>query len=142
MASAAQFFFNQYIADLHNKVHNISSDALKLALSNTAPTATITDLSGITQIAAGGGYTSGGFPLTVTSSTQTSGVYKALISNYAFSPTGAVSTFRYPILYNSTAGNKVICWWDYGAAQDLVNGDTFNFSFDGTLGALRASFAA
>jgi hypothetical protein len=142
MASAAQYFFNQYIADLHNKVHNISSDTLKLALSNTAPTATITDLSGITQISAGGGYTLGGFSLTVTSSTQTSGVYKATITNYSFSPTGTVATFRYPILYNSTAGNKTICWWDYGAAQDLVSGDTFNFNFDGTLGALRASFAS
>jgi hypothetical protein len=141
MASAAQYFFNQYIADLHNKVHNIGSDALKLALSNTAPTATITDLSGITQIAAGGGYTLGGFPLIVTSSTQTSGVYKATITNYSFSPTGTVATFRYPILYNSTAGNKTICWWDYGVGQDLLNGDTFNFNFDSTLGALRGSFA-
>jgi hypothetical protein len=141
MATAAQYFFNQYIADLHNKVHNISADALKLALSNTAPTATITDLAGVTQISAGGGYSLGGFNVTVTASTQTSGVYKATFTNIAFSPTGTVSTFRYPVLYNSTAGNKVICWWDYGAAQDLVNGDTFNFSFDGTLGALRASFA-
>jgi hypothetical protein len=141
MASAAQFFFNQYIADLHNKVHNISTDVLKLALSNTAPATTVTDLSGITQISAGGGYVLGGFILTVTSSAQTSGVYKAMFSNYVFSPTGTVNTFRYPVLYNSTAGNKAICWWDYGAGQNLINGDTFNFSFDSTLGALRASFA-
>lgn len=141
MASAPQFFFNQYIADLHNGVHNIGSHVLKLALSNTAPVATITDLSGITQIAAGGGYTLGGFTLTVTSSAQSSGVYKATISAYTFNPTGEVSTFRYPILYNSTAGNKTICWWAYDSAIDLINGDTFNFNFDSVLGGLRGSFA-
>jgi hypothetical protein len=142
MPAAAQSFFNQYVSDIHNKVHNISSDVLKLALTNTAPIATVTDISGITQIAAGGGYTLGGFTITVSASSQTSGVYKATFTNYAFSPTGTVSPFRYPVLYNSTAANKVICWWDYGASQNITNGDTFNFSFDGTLGALRASFAA
>jgi hypothetical protein len=142
MTTAPQYFFNSYIADLHNGIHNIGSNTLKLALSNTLPVATITDLGGITQITAGGGYTLGGFTLTVASSTQSSGVYKALINDLTFSPTGTVNTFQYPVLYNSSVGNKVICWWDYGVAQNLVSGDTFLFDFDGTLGGLRASFAA
>ena len=32
--------FNQFVADLSNKVHNLGSDSLKIYLSNTAPAAT------------------------------------------------------------------------------------------------------
>lgn len=141
MPTATQFFFNSYIADLHNGVHNIGSNALRLALSNTLPVATITDLAGITQIAAGGGYTAGGFNLVVASSTQTGGVYRGLINDLTFTPTGTVANFQYPVLYNSSASNRVICWWVYDSVQSIGLGDTFVFDFDGTLGGLRASFA-
>ena len=141
MPSATQFYPFAYVADLHNGVHNIGSHALKLALSNTAPTTAVTDLASITQIANGGGYTSPGFSLTVASSAQVSGVWRALINDLTFTPTATVANFRYPVLYNSSASNRIICWWEYDAVQTIGLGDTFVFDFDGTLGGLRAYYA-
>jgi hypothetical protein len=53
-------FFNSFFADAMNGEHDLASDVLKIALSNTAPSATDTTLANITQIAAANGYTSGG----------------------------------------------------------------------------------
>jgi hypothetical protein len=44
---------------------------------------------------------------------------------------GAVATFRYVVLYNSTAASgNLIAWWDYGADVTLANTETFNIDFD------------
>lgn len=129
--------FNSFVEALAEKVHNLGSDTLKIALTNSAPLATNTQLSNITQISPGNGYTTGGTAATITSSTQTSGTYKLVLADVVFSATGAVGPFRYAVLYNDTATNdELIGWWDYGTSITLASGDTFTVDFDAANGVL------
>lgn len=127
--------FNSFSEALAEKVHNLGSDSLMIALSNTLPVATNTQLSNITEIS----YTNcSSRNITTTSSAQTSGTYKLVLQDLAISASGgSVATFRYVVIYNNTATNKeLIAWFDYGSGVTLSNGDVFNVDFDGTNGAL------
>ena len=127
---ATMSFYNAFFADAMNKVHNLGSDTLKLALTNTAPAATHTTLANITQIAAGNGYTSGGQALDNVTSTQTSGVYSLVADDEVFTASGgAIAQFQYVVLYNSTASDKLIGYWDNGTSVDLADSETFTVTF-------------
>lgn len=130
--------FQSFVEALAEKVHNLQSDQLKAALSNTLPVATNTVLANITQIAATSGYPAGGIALTVASSAQTSGTYKLTISDATLTASGGVvGPFQYVILYNDTAANdELIGWYDYGVALTLTSGNSFTIDFDGTNGVL------
>lgn len=129
--------FQSFVEAVAEKVHNLGADTLKVALSNTLPVNTNTQLSNITQITAANGYVSGGNQASQTSSAQTSGTYKLVLADVVFTATGAVGPFQYAILYNDTATNKeLIGWWDYGSTVTLANGDTFTVDFDATTGVL------
>lgn len=127
--------FNAFVADLHNKVHNLSSDTLKLLLTNTAPVATNAVKGDLTEITAGNGYVAGGAAITVTSSVQTSGTYNLKASATTITATGPIGPFRYCAIYNSTAaGLNLIGWYDYGSAITMANTDTFTVTYDATNG--------
>lgn len=130
--------FNQVVEDLANKVHNLGADSLKIMLSNTAPTAANVNKADITEISAGNGYTAGGNACSLTSSTQTSGLYKLILASPATwtASGGSIGPFRYAVLYNST-NNKLLGWWDYGSSITLASGETFTVSLDGTNGVLQ-----
>lgn len=131
---AAYNKFNQFVQDLATKVHNLNSDTLKIALTNTAPAATNAILSDITEIGAGNGYTTGGLTATFSSGAQTSGTYKLVLADVTFTASGgSFNTFRYAVLYNATqtTPNKpLICWFDYGAAVTLTSGNSFTVDLD------------
>ena len=129
--------FNSFVEAVAEKVHNLGADTLKIALTNSAPLATNTQLSNITQIASGNGYTTGGTTASITSSSQTSGTYKLVLADVVFTATGVMGPFRYAVLYNDTALNdEVIGWWDYGTSLTLNSGDTFTVDFDVSNGVL------
>jgi hypothetical protein len=130
--------FNSFVEALAEKVHNLGSDQLKAALSNTQPVATNTVLANITQISAGNGYVSGGMSLTTAASAQTGGVYKLTINDATLTASGgAIGPFQYVVLYNDTATNdELVGWYDYGVALTLTNGNSFTIDFDGTNGVL------
>lgn len=125
--------FNSFVEALAEKVHNLGSDTLTVALTNSAPLATNTQLSNITQISytnIQNGTTTGRNLAGVTSS-QTSGTYRLDANDLVLTATGTVPTFRYVVLYNDTATNdELIGWYDYGAAVDLLNGETFTITWD------------
>lgn len=127
--------FNAFVADISNKVHNLGSDQLKVALTNVAPTAPNAVLADITEIS----YTNlSTRNITTTSSTQSSGIYKLMLQTLVLTASGAVGPFRYIVLYNSTAsGSPLIGWYDYGSAISLVSTNTFTITFDGTNGAIQ-----
>ena len=62
--------------------------------------------------------------LTKSSSGQTTGTYKYIPNDLTMTANGAVGPFQYVIIYNDTAASKpLICYFDYGTAVTLANGD-------------------
>jgi hypothetical protein len=128
--------FQAFSEHLAEKVHNLGSDALTIALTNTAPVATNSVLADLTQIA----YTNlSARVVTISSSLQTTGVYKLTLADLVLTASGAVATFRYVVLYNDTPSSPadpLIGWYDYGSGVTLANGETFTIDFDASGGAL------
>ena len=131
--------FNAFVNDLADKVHNLSSDALKIMLTNTAPVATNAVKTDITEIAAGTGYSTGGAAASLVSSGQASGTYKLVLGQPTFTASGgSINTFRYAVLYNSTAASgNLIGWWDYGTSLTVTSGNSFQVQTDQTNGVLQ-----
>lgn len=126
--------FNSFVEAVAEKTHNLGSDTLKVALTNSAPSASNTQLSNITEIS----YTNlSSRTLTVSSSAQSSGTYKLVINDLVLTASGTVGPFRYVVIYNDTATNdELIGYYDYTSAITMQNSDTFTIDFDGTNGVL------
>ena len=120
--------FNSFVEALAEGTHNLGSDTLTIALTNTAPAAGNTVLANITEIA----YTNvSSRVLTSVTSSQTGGTYTLDAADLVLTASGSVPTFRYVVLYNDTAtSDELIGYYDYGSAVDLLNGETFTITFD------------
>lgn len=131
--------FNCFVEDLAEKVHNLGSDTLKIMLTNSAPSASNTVKTDITEISAGNGYTAGGHATSASSSAQTSGTYKLVLSDVVISASGgSIGPFRYVVLYNDTsASDSLIAWADYGSSITAASGETFTVDFDASNGAIQ-----
>ena len=118
--------FNSFVEALAEKQHNLGSDTLKVALTNTLPTAANTQLSNLgSPITTGFNNT-----LSVTSSAQTGGTYKLVVSDLIMEATAAIGPVRYVAIYNDTSTNDLlICWFDYGSAISLAIGDKSPLDF-------------
>ena len=105
----------------------------------SAPGASNTVKTDITEISAGNGYSAGGLAVTGVTSSQTGGTYKLVSSaDPVLTASGAVGPFQYAVLYNSTPGSgNLIGWWDRGSALTLANTDTFTVDLDQTNGILQ-----
>jgi len=128
--------FNSFVEALAEKTHNLGSDTLKVALTNSAPSASNTVLANITEIT----YTNlSSRTITVSASSQTSGTYKLVCTDLVLtSSSGTTGPFRYIVIYNDTASNdELIAYFDYGSSITLQDGDTFTVDFDGTNGLLQ-----
>lgn len=135
--------YNKYTAAVEPLVENINagSDTWKIALAATVNSADTTFVAGTTDLTTGGGYTQGGNTATVTTSTQSGGVYKlVLASPTVWTATGGGFTFRYVILYDSTTSTPV-GYWDYGSSVVMngANGDTFTATLDATNGVFQVT---
>jgi hypothetical protein len=79
--------FNSFVEALAEKVHNLGSDQIVVALTNSAPSAANTVLANITQIS----YTNLSTRNVVTiSSSQTGGVYTLVLTDLVLTASGAV----------------------------------------------------
>lgn len=126
---------NSFVEALAEKTHNLGSDTLKIALTNTAHTSTWTQLSDLTEVS----YTyCSSRDLTVASSAQTSGTYKLTINDLVLTASGGtVGPFRYVYIYNDTATNdELIGYYDYGSSVTLNDTETFTIDFDDANGVL------
>ena len=129
--------FQSFVEAISEKVHNLGSDTLTIALTAAAnaPVNTNTVLANLTEIS----YTNlSARNVTISASAQSSGTYKLTLADLVLTASGAVATFRYVVLYNDTATNdELIAWWDYGSNVTLASGDTFTIDFDVTNGVLQ-----
>lgn len=140
---AAYNKINQFVADICQKVHNLSTsqDSLKVALTAAAnaPVATNTVLANLTEVS----YTNlSARTLTINASSQSSGTFKLVITDLVLTASGTVATFRYVAIYNDTPtspADPLIAWYDYGANVALANGDTFTLDFDATNGFFQVA---
>ena len=108
-----------------------------MALTNTAPTAASATFTDITEIGAGGGYTAGGMTLDTVTLTETTGTAKVTIADEVLTASASVGPFRYVYIYNDTATSPAdagVCYFDYGSAITLANGESFTIDFDATNG--------
>lgn len=129
--------FHCFVEDLTEGKHNLGSDTLKAMLTNSAPASNNTVYTDITQIANGGGYTTGGEVITVSSSNQTAGLYKLVVTDLVFTATTGFGPYRYMVVYNDTSATKpLIGYYDVGSNITLTAGQTFTADFDATNGLL------
>lgn len=132
MASLAKI--NSFVENLAEKQIDLSGAGLTVALTNTAHTSTWDELADLTEIS----YTNlSARTITVTSSAQTAGTYKLVLEDLVLTASGAVGPFRYVYIYDDSSTGDKLCWYyDYGSSISLANTDTFTINFDGTNGAL------
>ena len=134
--------FNGFTQDVSDGVHNFKTGGAtyKVMLTNTAPVATnhlYGDISA-TEVANGGGYTTGGIASAMSDSSA-SGTEKVLATNVVWTGSGGgMGPFRYAVVYLSSDANKeLVCWFDNGSSVTLAAGDTFTVAFDATNGLFQ-----
>lgn len=129
MASFVKFY--PFVEALAEKVHNLGSDQLKVALTNSAPSQSNAVLADITEI----NYTNcSSRNITTTSSSQSTGTYSLVTSDLTLTASGGtVGAFRYIVLYNDTsASDNLIGYYDYGSSITLNDTETFTIDFGAT----------
>ena len=127
--------FQSFVEKLAEKAHNLGSDQLKIALTNTVPVNTNDVLVDLTEIT----YTHlSSRNITTSASAESAGTYKLTLTDLVLTASGgSVGPFRYVVIYNDTAGSdELIAWFDKGAEVTLADGETFTCDFDGANGVL------
>jgi len=127
---------NSFTEKLAEKAFNLGSDTLTIALTNTAHTASWSQLSELTQVS----YANlSSRVITITSSAQVTGTYKLVLADLILTSTGGTTgAFRYVYIFDDTATNdELICLFDYGSSITLQDGDTFTIDFDPSNGVLQ-----
>lgn len=136
---------NGFVEHLAEGVHNLGTNQLVVALSNTAPGSETPDpsvatadciLANVTEIS----YTNlSSRNITTSASAQSGGTYKLTLTDLVLTASGSVGPFRYIYIYNSAGTgvtNPLIGYYDYLAAVTLANGETFTINFDDANGVL------
>jgi hypothetical protein len=140
MATLTWVKCNGFVEHMAEKVHDLGSDAITIALSNTAPSAETPDpsvltadciLANVTEIA----YTNlSTRALSSITSSQTSGVETVDAANITLTASGGtVGPFRYIYKYNDTPtspADPLIGYYDYGSSITMADGETLTFTFN------------
>lgn len=131
--------FYPFVEHLAEKVHNLGSDSLKIALCPTGnpPILTNSQLSDLNTLST---VNLDDVSLTVNSSSQTNGLYKLDVANKTITNTGsATGPFQYIVVYNDTPTSPVdplIGYYDYGTGVTLSTNESMVINFDSTYGLL------
>lgn len=136
--------FYSFVEAVHEKVHNLGSDTLRVILTSDAPSLSWTQLSSVTgQLSTANGYTQNNKQVSQTSSGQSSGLYTLIVSDPSWTASGGnlgSGSFRYAIIYNDTATNdELIGYIDWSYLITVATGQTFTIDFDQVSGLYYAS---
>lgn len=126
---------NSFVENLAEKKIDLSGTGLTVALTNTAHTAGWDELADLTEVA----YTNlSSRVITVSTSAQTSGTYKLVLTDLVLTSTGGTTgPFQYIYIYDdASTGDKLIAYYNYGSALTLQDSDSLTLNFDGTNGFL------
>lgn len=117
----ASGIYNRFKANLMNKVVDLEADTINVSLydNSHAFTATDTDYTTTNELATAGGYTQGGQALAGKAVTEAA-TTKWDATDLAW--TSATFTAYHAVIYDSTAGNDLICSIDFGGAQTVAAG--------------------
>ena len=133
--------YHSFIDELSKGGHNLQTAVFKAALTNTAPVAasnTVWNTTVAPAPVAANGYPAGGNTLTTTSAATAAGVFKLVLADTVFTAAaGGIGPFRYVIIYNSSASNKLVGYYDYGSSLTLAEAETFTTDFDDTNGVFQ-----
>lgn len=132
MASFVRYeCFSETLAE---KAHNLDTDVIKVALTNTAPNvATHATLADITEIGGGNGYTAGGAD-TLNATSRSGAVTSITGTDVTWTASGGtIGPFRYAPIYNDTTSDNLIGYWDYGSAVTLQIGEQFVVDFGASM---------
>jgi len=124
----ASGIYSRFKANLMNKVVDLEADTIKVALYDNSHsfTATDTDYTTTNELATTGGYTQGGATLAGKAVTEASTTkWDATDLDW----TSATFTAYHAVIYDSTAGNDLICSIDFGGAKTVASG-TFTIQWD------------
>ena len=129
------FVENQWISKI-----DWDADVFKVMLTNTAPVATNSIKSDLTDISAVNGYTAGGTATTISTSRST-GTLTVSGTQVTFTASGgSIGPFQYAVLYDDTITSPVkplVMWADYGTPLTITDGNSlivkFNNASPGTI---------
>ena len=140
---------NGFVEHLDEKVHNLGSDQLVIALSNTAPGSEGTPPTGSTAACILANVTQVSYAnlstrnVTTSSSEQTAGTYKLVCADLVLTSSGGTTgPFRYVYLYNDTPtspADPLICYWDYGSSITLNSSEFLTIDFSAASGVLTVA---
>ena len=114
---------------------NLNTDVLKVYLTNAVPSASADDVkTDLLEITAQNGYPAGGTDITNTYS-EAAGVGTLAGTDVVFTASGgSFGPFQYAVIYDDThASDVLLCWWDYGSAVTVNNGETFTVDFGASI---------
>lgn len=125
--------FQQFVQDLAEKVHNLSTDQVEVYLSNATPSASLDAVKAdLAEISTGSGYT--GPQDTQNTGAESTGTYTLTGTKVVITASGGtVGPFQYVVLQNTTPTSPLdplIGWWDYAGALTLQDGESFSIKFN------------
>lgn len=138
MAAGDIIFFDQWLVDVQEAIHNHESDSFRLGLITSAATPAATDADprwgagggtnfATNEVTPGGNYSAGGPTLANPSVTLVGGLARWDADDVSIAQNGSNPTnARWGIIYNDTAtGKQAVGFLDLGADINLSSG---NFS--------------
>jgi hypothetical protein len=130
--------FQQFVEDLGKGVHQLhaAGHTLNAYLSNAVPSASADAVKAdLAEITNENGYTG---PVDIQNDyTETGGTGTLTAADIVITASGGtVGPFQYVVIYNDTPtspADPLVCWYDYGSAITLQDGETFTIDFGASL---------
>jgi len=124
--------FESFVGQVGAEGHQLHTDALKVYLTNNAPSTSADNVKAdCAEIASSGsGYTAGGEDST-NEYAEASGTGTMTATDIVWTASGGtIGPFRYAVMYNDTAASDpLVGWWDYASSITLQDGETFTVDF-------------